>query len=179
MTRSWLLTSTTYGTWLPGDRRGYVSRVENGSGPRVLHNQFSTPYDQDTPGLLASAHRLLKCPPIFLTAEQAIAVLAQFRETAAYRGWHLHAAAVMANHFHIVVTTPDDALSADILGDFKSYASRALNRRWAKPASGTWWTASGSRRPLPGWAAVEDASGYVRDQPGALAVWVNEESSLL
>ena len=25
--RYWLLTSTTYGTWLPGDERGFVGRV--------------------------------------------------------------------------------------------------------------------------------------------------------
>ena len=32
MDRYWLLTWTTYGTWLPGDRRGFVSNVLDGSG---------------------------------------------------------------------------------------------------------------------------------------------------
>jgi hypothetical protein len=29
MDRYWLLTRTTYGTWLPGDVRGFVSRVRD------------------------------------------------------------------------------------------------------------------------------------------------------
>ncbi len=29
MFRHWLLTSTFYGTWLPGDRRGFVGRVRD------------------------------------------------------------------------------------------------------------------------------------------------------
>ena len=36
MDRYWLLTWHTYGTWLPGDRRGFVGRVREGSGPREV-----------------------------------------------------------------------------------------------------------------------------------------------
>jgi hypothetical protein len=32
MDRFWLLTWTTYGTWLPGDERGFVSEVRDDSG---------------------------------------------------------------------------------------------------------------------------------------------------
>ena len=34
MDRYWLLTWTTYGTWLPGDARGFVSNVADGPDPR-------------------------------------------------------------------------------------------------------------------------------------------------
>ena len=50
MDRYWLLTWTTYGTWLPGDQRGFVSNVPNGSGPEVRHNIPGTPYDADDEG---------------------------------------------------------------------------------------------------------------------------------
>jgi hypothetical protein len=33
MDRYWLLTSTTYDTWLPGDERGSVTRVKDGAEP--------------------------------------------------------------------------------------------------------------------------------------------------
>jgi REP element-mobilizing transposase RayT len=172
MNRFWLITSTTYGTWLPGDMRGFVSRVENDPGPRVRHNVPGTPCDADIPGLRQSARGLMRGEPIYLSGEQAVAVRDQFQETVRYRGWELHAASVMANHFHAVVEAPAATLSTHILGDLKSYASRALNKRWSKPASGTWWTEGGSRRPLPDEQAVTVAVVYVvMRQERPLVVW--------
>jgi hypothetical protein len=178
MTSTWLLTSTTYGSWLPGDERGFVSRVKDGDGPRVLHNVPETPVDKDLAGLRQSARELMRCPPILLSREQALVVLDQFRETAAYRYWHLLAGAVMGNHFHLVVAASDDVHSTVMLRDFKSYASRALKRKWAKPASGTWWTESGSRRLLPDDPAVESAIEYVRRQQSPLAMWIASDNAL-
>ncbi|MGC1272773.1 MAG: hypothetical protein WBC44_03635 [Planctomycetaceae bacterium] len=66
--RFWLLTWTTYGSWLPGDERGFVSRVKDGDGPRVEHDAFLTPHDIDMPGLKHAACAKLKCPPLFLMA---------------------------------------------------------------------------------------------------------------
>jgi hypothetical protein len=143
MDRYWLLTSTTYGTWLPGDPRGFVSRIREGqppAAPRKEHDLPETPYAEDIPGLARAAKTALKCPPIRLVLTQAEALLTQFQETAVYRGWLLLAVAIMANHIHIVTGVPGDPNPDDILGDFKSYGSRALNRRWTRPASGTWWT---------------------------------------
>src|SRR5579884_1089305 len=171
----WLLTSTTYGTWLPGDRRGFVSNVREGPGSEVRHNQPGTPVDADMPGLAASSRATLQCPPIYLVREQAQVVLAQFQETATYRGWQLLAVAIMANHFQIVVGVTGDPDPAKLLGDFKSYSSRALNRRWAKPASGTWWTESGLRRKLPNETAVLAAIQYVKNQPNCLVLWVADD----
>jgi hypothetical protein len=54
----------------------------------------------------------------------------------------------MNNHFHIVAGVLGDPDPHDLMRDFKSYASRRLNRNWAKPESGTWWTESGSVRKL-------------------------------
>ena len=81
----------------------------------------------------------------------------------------------MRNHIHLVVGVPDDPDPATLLRDFKAYASRALNRRWGKPTSGTWWTQSGSRRVLRGEPAVVAATEYVRSQRGAVVTWIAEE----
>jgi hypothetical protein len=71
MDRYWLLTWTTYGTWLPGDERGFVSSVEDGPGPQVRHNVPGTEPDADMPGLRRSAQELMRGQPVFLNHEQA------------------------------------------------------------------------------------------------------------
>jgi len=175
--RAWLLTWTTYGTWLPGDVRGSVSRVRADQGPRQYHNTPSTPYDGPMPGLRTAAEAALKWRPILLNSIQAACVLAQLHETAAFRHWRLLAAAVMRNHVHLVVVADDAVKSADLLRTFKSYASRALNSENSKPIGGRWWTTSASRRSLPDERAVAAAVRYVREQPGALAVYVEASTS--
>jgi hypothetical protein len=55
--RAWLLTWTTYGTWLPGNKRGSVTR--------------GRPYDGALPALETASQAALKGPPIFLTLPQA------------------------------------------------------------------------------------------------------------
>jgi len=172
MSRFWLITSTTYGTWLPGDTRGFVSTVENDPGPRIRHNIPGTPCDADVPELQRSARALMKGPPVYLTAEQAATVRDQFLETIRFRGWIPHALSVMANHFHAVVEAAEEVLSAKILGDLKAYAALALNKKWGKPKSGTWWTESGSKRPLWGeYALVQGVRYVVRGQARPLIVW--------
>jgi hypothetical protein len=174
MDRYWLLTWTTYGTWLPGDARGFVSNVREGPGPEVRHNQPGTPVDADMPGLTRSARTGLQCSPVYLVAEQAPVLLAQFQETASFRRWQLVAVAIMANHAHLIVGVSGDPDPALLLRDFKSYGSRALNRQWPKPRSGTWWTESASRRKLPHEGAVRAGVEYLRGQEYPLLIWVAE-----
>jgi REP element-mobilizing transposase RayT len=177
MDRHWLLTWTTYGTWLPGDPRGFVSNVADHAGKAVRHNAAGTPCDADIPALQRYMQQSLKGGPSYLTREQAVALLGQFQETAAHRGWQLLAVAVMANHVHLVVGASGDPDPESFLRDFKSYGSRVLNRRWGKPVSGTWWTESGSRRKLPESTAVRAAVAYVKDQERPLVIWSGDEGA--
>ena len=173
--RYWLLTTTTYGSRLPGDSRGFVSPVRDERGRSVLHNKPGTPFDADMPALARAAELRLKGPAIYLDFEQAQALLSQFQETAGHRGWLLRAVGIMNNHVHVVLGVPGDPDPEDLLRDLKSYGSRALNRRWGRPASGTWWTESGSKRKLPTEEAVIAAIRYVRAQPDPLLIWVDGE----
>lgn len=60
----------------------------------------------------------------------------------------------------------------NLLRDFKAYASRDLNQRFGRPRSGTWWTASGSRRPLRNEPSLQNAIRYVlQKQTNPLALW--------
>lgn len=178
MDRFWLLSSTFYGNWLPGDPRGFVARVrdtrpdEPATAARHEHDMFASPYDADMPGLYRSAQEVMKGPPVHINLEQAEALLGQFQETAVIRTWTLLAVAIMANHVHIVVGVLGDPQPRKVLGDFKAYGSRVLNQRWGRPPSDTWWTYKGSKRKLPDERAVRAAIAYVRSQQHSLIIWV-------
>jgi REP element-mobilizing transposase RayT len=171
MDRYWFLTWTTYGTWLPGDQRGFVSEVFDEAGNTVLHNVPGTPYDKDVPPLLAYAASIQKEDAVWLDHAQAEVVAAQLRETATHRGWRILALAVMANHVHVVVGVPGDPDAEKLLGDFKGWCTRRLKAGW--PGREYWWTQSGSTRPKKTPDAIRNAVVYVRDQPKALAVWLD------
>ena len=175
MDRYWLLTSTTYGTWLPGDPRGFVSEMRDSHRAKILHNIPGTPYDADEALLSGYVETKLKGPPITLSAAQAEALLGQFQETANHRRWLLLAVAIMANHFRIVVGVEGDPEPGRILGDFKSYGSRKLDRGWRRPVSATWWTQDGSKRKLETEANVLAAVRYVEEQEFPLVIWVAEK----
>ncbi|WP_439625654.1 transposase [Gemmata sp.] len=175
MDRFWLITWTTYGTWLPGDARGFVTDLRDEFGDKYRLNQPSTECASDLPGLRRFSEDNLKGPPIWLSPEQATAVPPQFSETAAYRGWRLLACAVMANHVHLVVGVPGDPQPSKLLQSFKGYASRPLTAGWGRPPSGTWWSEGGSTRKLPDHKAVFAAVRYVRDQERPLVVRLNAE----
>ncbi len=176
--RYWLLTNTTYGTWLPGDQRGSVTSVRDRrpddplTHVRFEHDVPGTPWEDPIPQLENAARQAMKGPPIYFSLKQAEAAFEQFQETATYRGWKLHAVAIMANHFHLVVEVPGDPSPGKILADFKAYGSRRLNREFGEPSSETWWTGNGSKRKLADDSALEKAVHYVLyKQPYPLIVW--------
>lgn len=96
--RYWFLTWTTYGTWLPGDQRGFVSDIQRGDGTTIRHNVPGTQYDANLPALEAYAASLQKSASVRLSEIQAVLLLDQFLETAEFRQWTLFAVAIMANH---------------------------------------------------------------------------------
>ena len=179
MDRFWLFTWTTYGTWLPGDVRGFVSNVRDGPGRERRHNKVGTPYDADIPGLRKAALKNMRGGPIFLTSSQAVMVFRQIQETGHIRGWHLSAVAIIPNHVHVVLGVSGDPDPGGILRDLKSYASRALNNWWTKPPCGTWWTESGSKRKLKDSKSIIGAVRYVRQQRGALLIWTRDDGLIL
>ena len=171
MDRYWFLTWRTYATWLPGSRYGFVDPVLDADGNRVIHNIPGTPVDADNPALENYAKTIMKGKPVYLNEEQAKALLEQIQETARFRHWHLVAVAILINHVHLIVGVDGDPDPADLLRDFKAYGSRRLNRLWPKPAHGSWWAESGSRRRLKLDENVAAATAYVMTQESPLLVW--------
>jgi REP element-mobilizing transposase RayT len=181
--RTWLLTNTTYGTWLPGDPRGCVTSVRDlrpGDEPcfvRLEHDLPGEPWEDPMPGLYRSAAENMTGPPVYLNLAQAEALLTQFQETAAYRERILLAVAVMRNHFHMVVQVPGDPCPKRLLADFKAYGARALNERFGRRPSKTWWTENGSKRKV---CDLPAAAHYVLyRQLSPLVVWSPELGRLV
>jgi REP element-mobilizing transposase RayT len=184
--RSWLLSNTFYGTWLPGDERGSVTSVRDArpedapSDFRFEHAIPGTPWEEELPGLHRAAEAQMKGPPIHFDVQKAEVVLAQFQETAAYRARVLRAVSIMYNHFHLVVQVADDPNPGRMLADFKAYGSRALNRCFGRPPSDTWWTNKGSKRKLKDEEALAAAIHYVLyKQPNPLVAWSPETGRIV
>ncbi|QDU90656.1 hypothetical protein Pla175_40650 [Pirellulimonas nuda] len=171
-----LLTTTTYGTWLPGDPRGSVTSVRDyrpsdpPTAARIEHDRPGEAWEPPIPGLYASAQQLLKQPPVLLGRPLARVVIEKFCETSAFRDRRLAAMSVMRNHLHAVVGF-DGFIDFDrMLNDYKSHASRGLNAHAERRPA--WWTRGGSARSLPDERAVLGAIHYVLfKQPRPLARW--------
>jgi REP element-mobilizing transposase RayT len=157
-----LVSSTTYGNWLPGDARGYVDE----------HNEYGTPFDQPSAVLERSARANMKESTVLFNTEQAEIVLERWQNTVDELAGSLIAATIMRNHFHFVGTFTEKITKAKLLQFFKGRASRALNQRFGKR---TWWTDSGSVRYSFDEAAFRARIEYVKKQKSPLVLWVNPE----
>ncbi len=84
-----LVTSTTYGNWLPGEERGFVSKNEE--------NIFGTPFRSAEPELKRYTQNNLRGVPVFLDGEKAETLLRQWHEEVEKQAWNLLVAAIMSN----------------------------------------------------------------------------------
>ncbi len=170
--RVWFLTWTTYGTWLPGDRRGFVSNVRDRQGQLVRFNKPGTPYKRDVPALLRAARVRCKHAPVYLTKDQSRVVFKEVQQLCLFRNWQLLAIAIMHNHVHVLVQVAGDPDGADILRDLKTNVSRGLNRKEKQNQRKRWWTRSGSKRCLKTEESVIATASYIRAQHNPLLTWV-------
>lgn len=142
---AFFLTWVTYGTWLPGDSRGWVEYQRGWQLPDLIVE-------------LESAARMPE-NVCCLTPEQRQVVEAQIAETCDRRGWHLHAVNCRSNHIHVVVTATG-AAPRKIRTDLKAWASRKLRESF-DPDRTNWWAERGSIRFVNSDESLEAAVIYV------------------
>ncbi len=157
---AYLLTWTTYGTWLRGDPRGWVKNHASGSDE----------YEPGNAGLRASDTDAIAGPTIFFDAPARRLIEGAIRGVCEQREWMLHAINVRSNHVHVVVTAPVPPEKA--MTDFKAWSTRRLREAGVVAESGRVWTKHGSTRYLNSEASVVRAVEYViheqdRKGPGA------------
>jgi REP element-mobilizing transposase RayT len=158
----YFITFACYGGHLHGDESGSVDRRHNLSGSRFL---------EADPARAAAERQGMKQAPYLLDRESRMAVLEALREVCSHRGWSLLAAHVRTNHVHVVVEA--EAQPEKVMNDFKSYASRGLNRLGGDGSDRKRWARHGSTRRLWKDQDVRDAIQYVVEAQGEpMAVFV-------
>ena len=150
---AYFMTWTTYGTWLPGDERGWSRKKEG--------QQEASPLVEEI-----NASRM-KEPAFVLDTEQRAIVEATIGAHCEIRNWTLHAVSARSNHVHVVVTargySPDT-----VMRQFKAWCTRKL-RDAGVPRKNV-WTESGSRRWINRESDLHTAIDYVvnaQDRKGA------------
>ena len=136
-----MITTTTYGTWLPGDTRGYV---QNG--------QFLPP----SPHLERYASRVLKKDPVFLAEYERGEAREALLQAADDHGYYLLAATVEPWHVHWLAHQPDDVPA--MIGRLKTAMRRALSR-------GRIWSAGYDVRFCFTESEVESRFDYIARHP--------------
>ena len=160
--RAVFFTWTTYGTWLPGDPRGYVSntlRPEGGYERR--HNIPGTPFTRDDRYTYETAQQLMSFPPVVLSPSQASWAAEGLIDAARQNGWRIVRAAIMATHVHLVVPLADDK-PWWIQKILKGRSSHTMSGRHGK----TWrWWAQGARKDIvSGDDSMAQVMRYIEDQ---------------
>ena len=118
-----MITTTSYGTWLPGDVRGFVERgVILGGNPKLLEQ----------------SKELLSSSPVFFDTCQQEKLCLALVVAANEFGYHLHAVSIESWHAHWVVTHGRDGV-ATMVGRLKTRMRQALDR-------GRIWTSGYDKR---------------------------------
>lgn len=156
---AFFITWVTYGTWLPGDERGWVE----------YHRGWQLP---DPVRELEAKMRMTE-DACRLDHAQRRAVEEQVTETCRIRGWDLHALNCRSNHLHVVLTA--SAKPKIVRAQLKAWCTRKLKtleetrlgkltqRDAGKPLRQNWWAERGSQRYIYDEKSLEAAILYVLD----------------
>ncbi len=151
---AFFLTWSTYGTWLPGDDRGWVE----------YRHGFQLP---DPILELESAARMTE-DACLLAPHQRERVKKQIVETCENKRWLLHAVNCRTNHVHVVLTasTPPKRIREQL----KAWCSRRLNEQQLELGApepdrrSEWWAERGSIRWIFTESDLAAAIDYVVNQ---------------
>ncbi len=165
------ITWTTYGTWLPGDPRGYVSNTLMKNGRYTSRrSQHGEPVSRDNPHTFAAAKKAQQHETVWLLPQQAFTVAEAMKNAAAARHWHIIRAAVMAGHVHtLTANCPDDGPAVRRI--LKGVSTAALSAGAGHP--GRWWTRGGSGRYLHSQCSLDAVEEYIRNQRAILCEIIN------
>jgi len=158
---AYFITWTCYGTWLPGDDRGWTKWQKGQKIPQPL--------------LADWCKEQMTEEPIVLTVQQRTIVEETIAKHCEIRYWYLHAVNCRSNHCHVVVTASNhngeqvrDQLKAWCTRRLKQAAEQESMKAEGRKPSGdsareNWWTRNGSVRYLFDNASLEAAIRYTLD----------------
>jgi REP element-mobilizing transposase RayT len=160
---AYFLTWTTYGTWLPGDERGWVKYRSGMQLPDpIVQREAAARMTEDACRLDQEQRRLVETT----VADHCRA-----------RGWILYAVNCRSNHVHVVVAAADRH-PKDVREQFKAWCTRRLKEREQAqrdpssarpspprepPIREKWWTERGSGLYINDEDGLEAVIHYVRE----------------
>ncbi|HET6424876.1 MAG TPA: transposase [Planctomycetaceae bacterium] len=142
---TYFITWTTYGTWLPGDHRGWRKSSEG--------NRIPQPFLEDW------CRGRLSETPLVMNDTQRSKVDTVCHEHARFRGWELHAVNVRTNHVHVVVTADRDPKV--VRDQFKANATRVLRTAPDQVLQDRIWTRGGDCEIVDSEDELEQVVQYV------------------
>jgi hypothetical protein len=137
------VTTTSHGTWLPGDMRGYVRKG------------VILPGDQQ---LLALSRQHLKSKPVYFTLQERERLFLALVDASSEFGYRVSDAAIESWHLHWILFHGDDSIER-VVGRLKTRMRQALAR-------GKIWTEGYCAEPLFDNAAIEQAQEYIARHAG-------------
>ncbi|MHC4649174.1 MAG: transposase [Planctomycetota bacterium] len=139
----YMVTWTTYGTWLQGSKRGYVKNGEvRGACARLKESNRSRQKDRR----------------FVLTKENREWVRRAILDEAGRLGQEVVVMAISTTHVHMVVDVIDEAIETAV-ARYKRAATKALR---AKGITGKLWTRGYDKRFCFDEKSLKDRIGYVR-----------------
>lgn len=154
---AFFITWPTYGTWLPGDERGWV--------------EYRHGWQLPSQNLHDSCRACLPEEQCVLSVPERQIVLKQILQTFDFRKWIHYASDCRSNHAHIVIgaanTTPKK-----IRVDVKAWCTRRF-REHSRADWENWWAERGSIRFVWTEASLQTVIQYVtesQDRKGRTAV---------
>jgi REP element-mobilizing transposase RayT len=144
---AFFLTIATYGTWLPGDARGWV--------------EYRHGWQLPDPVLELESRARMTEDACLLTADERAIVQKQVAETCQHRGWTLHAVNCRSNHMHAVISAPG-VHPKKIRADLKAWCTRRL-KELSDATRDNWWADRGSIRWIFDDQGLETVIVYATD----------------
>jgi len=147
----YFITWTCYGTWLPGDDRGWTKWHKGEVVPQPLLASWCLAKMKDVPIFLDKYQRCI--------VNETVALHCQIRD------WYLHAVNCRSNHCHTVITAMHHD-GEQVRDQLKSWCKRKLKEdelcRGLDPdeVREHWWTGKGSVRYLFDEESLEAAIIY-------------------
>jgi REP element-mobilizing transposase RayT len=151
---AFLFTWSTYGTWLPGDARGWV--------------EYRHGFQLADPTLELECAARMTEDALRLAPHQRQRVHEQVIETCGHKHWPLHAVNCRTNHVHVVLSSVEAPKA--IREQLKAWCTRRLNELQADSGVAEherrshWWSDRGSIRWIFREEELAAAVSYVRDQ---------------
>jgi REP element-mobilizing transposase RayT len=151
---AFFLTWSTYGTWLPGDARGWV--------------EYQHGFQLPDPILELECAARMTDDACRLAPHQRERVHKQVAETCEHKRWLLHAVNCRTNHVHVVLSST--AHPKTIREQLKAWCTRRLNEQQAdsgipeQDRRSKWWADRGSIRWIFRESDLAAAIEYVLNQ---------------